>query len=104
MRTTMAAFVLAGMLGPVPAAWAQDDAALIAAGKAVFLENCAVCHGEKLEPNPPAADLRKLRASQRDRFNTAVMNGRAPEMPAWQGVITAPQLDQLWAFIQSVPK
>ena len=92
--------LIAALLAGVQPAVAQDEAG-IAAGKAVYLENCAVCHGETLVPTPPAADLKRLRPEQRPRFNTVVMNGLAPEMPAWKGIVTEPQLDQLWAFIQA---
>ena len=92
--------VLVGTVLALPAA--AQDAAGIAAGKTVFLENCAACHGEDLTPNPPAADLKRLRPDQRARFNMVVMSGVSPDMPAWRGIVTEPQLDQLWAFIQSM--
>jgi mono/diheme cytochrome c family protein len=98
-KTTGIALGVMVILG-APYAVAQD-AALIASGKAVYAENCAVCHGDNLEPIPPAADLRKLRPAQKATFNTVVLNGKAPEMPAWKGIVTEPQLEELWAFIQS---
>ncbi|GIK82899.1 MAG: hypothetical protein BroJett024_40040 [Alphaproteobacteria bacterium] len=36
----------------VPSAWRAED---VAAGKAIYQANCAVCHGEKLDGNGPAA-------------------------------------------------
>jgi hypothetical protein len=36
----------------VPADWRAED---VAAGQAIYQANCAVCHGEKLDGNGPAA-------------------------------------------------
>ena len=80
---------------------AAQDAQLVAAGEQVFNEFCSECHGVGLTPKAGVPDLRRLRTNQRDYFNASVMNGRAPEMPAWEGVVTPEQLDQIWAYIQA---
>lgn len=78
------------------AARAQDAAA----GAATYAERCALCHGEALVPNGAAPDLKALRGNQRSHFDTMVMQGTS-EMPAWDGVLGAEDLDNLWAYIRA---
>jgi hypothetical protein len=42
---------------------------------------------------------RELGAADRARFDTAVLEGRG-QMPPWQGVLSAQDFDQLWAYIR----
>ena len=66
------------------------------------MEHCAACHGEDLTPvNPAVFNLKELRASERNRFNRSVIGGVGAEMPAWRGIVSDAQLDQLWAFIMA---
>ena len=44
-------------------------------------------------------DLRDLGANDRARFDTAVLEGRG-QMPAWQGVLTPQEIDQLWTYVR----
>jgi mono/diheme cytochrome c family protein len=96
----LALFYFGSALFYTPVALAQDQA-LIAAGQEVFMANCAICHGADLNPMPGVFDLKSLRVNQRDRFNSSVMQGVGDGMPAWEGIVTPEQLDQLWAFIQA---
>ena len=45
-------------------------------------------------------DLRDLGENDRAKFDTMVMEGRG-QMPAWQGIVSPQELDQLWAYIRS---
>ena len=91
--------ILGGALLMPTAAFAQDSAQ-IAAGADVYKDKCAECHGERLV-NPGASfDLRKLRADERARFDKAVNDGKG-QMPAWGGVLSAEELDALWAYVRS---
>ena len=100
MRRILAAALALGMPAAAHVAAAQD-AALVAAGERVFNEHCAECHGQRLIPKVGIPDLRKLRPNQRQYFNTSVLNGRAPEMPMWRGIVSEDQLEQIWAYIQA---
>jgi mono/diheme cytochrome c family protein len=83
-------------------ATAQDQV-LVEAGAQVYETNCAECHGEGLR-NPGAAfDLRQLGADERARFDKSVTDGRG-QMPAWGGVLSSEEFDQLWAYIRSKAK
>ena len=99
MRRCLRLLILCGApLFPV-AAFAQDSAQ-IAAGADVYRDKCAECHGERLV-NPGASfDLRKLRADERPRFDKSVNDGKG-QMPAWGGVLSAEDMDALWAYIRS---
>ena len=76
---------------------AQDAAAI---GEEVYDQNCQSCHGEKLRSAGAMPDLRELGADDRTKFDTMVMEGRG-QMPAWQGIVSPLELDQLWAYIRS---
>ena len=45
-------------------------------------------------------DLRRLGADERTRFDKAVTDGKG-QMPAWGGVLSPEEFDQLWAYIRS---
>jgi len=100
MRMMMAGAFTLVSLTFMHSALAQD-AAFIAAGEAVYEENCSVCHGAALVAIPGKPDLTKLRPNQHDYFVTSVLNGRAPEMPEWRGVLTDEQIEKVWAYLQA---
>lgn len=91
--------ILCGVL-LVPAAASAQDTAQIAAGADVYRDKCAECHGDRLV-NPGASfDLRRLGANERTRFDKSVSDGKG-QMPAWGGVLSAEDMDALWAYIRS---
>jgi mono/diheme cytochrome c family protein len=70
------------------------------AGRDVYAEHCAQCHGERLMATGAAPDLKLIRADQRARFDQIVRDGKG-QMPAWAGMITDEEIDQVWAYIRS---
>lgn len=59
------------------------------------------CHGDDLHNNSGIAfDLRRLKAGEHPRFANAVLHGKNA-MPAWQGVLAPPQLEDLWTYIRA---
>ena len=78
---------------------AQDQAE-IAAGAEVYQTNCSACHGERLISPGGIPDLRRLGAGDRERFETAVTEGKG-QMPAWGGMLSEQQIGQIWAYIRS---
>ena len=95
VRVSVALGALAGFCAT---ASAQDRAA-IEAGEQVYAEHCVQCHGERLRATGSASDLRNL-PDDRPRFDKAVMEGKG-QMPPWRGVVSAEELDQLWAYIRA---
>jgi mono/diheme cytochrome c family protein len=85
---------LLGHLGSARADSAED------AGRAIYTDRCAQCHGERLMTTGAAPDLKLLTADQRAHFDDIVRNGKG-QMPAWGGMITDEEIDQVWAYIRS---
>jgi mono/diheme cytochrome c family protein len=94
---------------PIPALWfsalalshaaAEDEAA--SRGARVYDKYCATCHGDDLQNNSGVAfDLRRLKADEHPRFVNSVTHGKNA-MPSWQGVLTAEQIEDLWAYIRA---
>ncbi len=70
-------------------------------GERIYEKYCETCHGEGLQNNSGVAfDLRRLRADEQPRFVNSVIHGKNA-MPSWQGVLSADQIDALWAYIGS---
>jgi mono/diheme cytochrome c family protein len=80
-------------IAPVRAQSAAD------AGREVYAEHCAQCHGERLMATGAGPDLKLLSADQRARFDQIVLDGKG-QMPAWAGMITDEEIDQIWAYIR----
>ena len=96
-----AAFFILVTAGSLAAAQpAAQDKELIAAGAELYQDKCSECHGERLVNPGSSFDLKKLHADERPRFDASVTNGKG-QMPAWGGVLSAEQFDQLWAYIRS---
>ena len=71
------------------------------AGEQVFDTNCAACHGERMSNPNGIFDLTQLREGDRPRFDRVLANGKG-QMPSWAGVLSPEEMDQVWAYIQSV--
>jgi mono/diheme cytochrome c family protein len=99
MRRCLRLLIFCGVL-LIPAAARTQDSAQIAAGADVYRDKCAECHGERLVNPGSSFDLRKLRADERARFDKSVNDGKG-RMPAWGGVLSAEDIDALWAYIRS---
>jgi mono/diheme cytochrome c family protein len=77
-----------------------QDQSKIAAGAATFSEYCSTCHGDDLVSSGLTFDLRRLKTTDRPRFENSVLNGKN-QMPPWRGVINAEQIDTLWSYIRA---
>jgi mono/diheme cytochrome c family protein len=93
-----ACIALFAVLAALPAS--AQDRAQIEAGAEIYRDKCAQCHGERLVNPGSSFDLRKLGADERARYNKSVAEGKG-QMPAWGGVLSDEEMDQLWAYIRS---
>ena len=85
------------VLAHIAPACAQSAAA---AGREVYAEHCAQCHGERLMATGAAPDLKLLGADQKTHFDEIVRNGKG-QMPAWEGMISDEEIGQIWAYVRS---
>ena len=92
------ASILIGLLMTAPAI--AQDRAKVEAGADVYDMHCATCHGERLRNTGAAFDLLQLKPNERARFDEAVKDGKG-QMPPWAGVLSADEIDQIWAYIRS---
>lgn len=79
----------------------------LAAGKQVFADNCAACHGEDAKGNqemgaPNLADRIWLYGPDETTIVDVVTNGRNGVMPAWADRLDAPTLKALAVYVHSL--
>ena len=103
-----------------PAAWAKPslhapkDAKSVAAGKELFLTNCAACHGDTgkgdgpaggaLDPKPRDLMTGKFKLGDKDDaiFNTITKGSPGSAMTPWGDKLSSKQRWQLVAFVKSL--
>ncbi len=95
---TAAAFAVAVLATGTSAR--SDDAAVISLGEDTFNTYCSTCHGNNLVSTGQTFDLRKLRATERGRFQNSVTNGKN-QMPPWKGVLSEDEMEGLWRYIRA---
>ena len=95
MRATLGA-----VLCLLAASAAAQNRSAVEAGAELYQTHCATCHGERLVSAGAIFDLRKLRADERPRFDKALADGKG-QMPAWAGVLSAEEIDRVWAYVRS---
>ncbi|MCC8938312.1 cytochrome-c oxidase, cbb3-type subunit III [Bradyrhizobium sp. Arg68] len=66
------------------------DPATVAAGKKIFADNCASCHGDNAKGNvelgaPDLTDKFWIYGGSLDSIDTTVWGGRQGHMPSWEG-------------------
>ena len=90
------------VVGLAPPALAQQPAGASQAerGRELYEQYCQTCHGpDMVNPGTASSDLRRFPPEARNRFNDSVLNGKAPGMPSWRGLVTAEELDLLWVYV-----
>ncbi len=86
---------------------APSDPALVPAGKRIFMDNCAACHGEdakgKLEVGAPnLADAIWLKGAGEDAIIRQVTAPKHGVMPAWSGRLGDTTVKELTIFVHSL--
>jgi cytochrome c55X len=87
---------------PAADAAAPSAAPSAEVGRKLYVSSCTRCHGINLAVSSSAFyDLRTFPAGEKDRFVRSVTKGiRA--MPAWEGTLSAEQIESLWLYIGAV--
>jgi mono/diheme cytochrome c family protein len=97
---------------------AADTAAMagdpLAMGKKVYMDRCALCHGTDGKGDGPAAAA--LNPKPRDHTDGAYMNSRTDEqllevihngkggMPAWKGVLSEQEMQNVLKYVRTLAK
>lgn len=84
--------------------WAKGRAASIAKGRAVYAENCTICHGENGRGDqtlgaPNLTDKAWLYGSDIGSIYAVVNEGRHGEMPSWEGRLTPAEIKLLTVYL-----
>jgi cytochrome c oxidase cbb3-type subunit 3 len=77
------------------------------AGKKIFADNCAVCHGPEGKGNREVGsanltDKIWLYGSDKQTIVNGIVNGRGGVMPAWGGRLDQPTLKSLVVYVWSL--
>ena len=66
-------------------------------GAAIYSQNCSPCHGSRMLDPQGAFDLRVFPRDQKERYITSVAKGKN-QMPPWAGLLSAEDIESLWAY------
>lgn len=85
----------------------EADGATAEAGKAVFAENCAACHGDDGKGNmelgaPNLTDGIWLFGSDPEAITTTIQTGRGGVMPAWEGRLDPVSIKMLALYVHNL--
>jgi mono/diheme cytochrome c family protein len=80
----------------------QGEAEMAAKGKALYAHHCWHCHGPNMvNPGTIAFDLRNFPHDDKARFVHSVTTGKNGRMPAWGDLLSASDIEQLWAYVKT---
>lgn len=82
------------------AARAQEQMApeLISRGAEIYAQNCAACHGARMQDPQGAFDLTRFPPDQKSRFVNSVTRGKN-SMPPWGDLFKSGEIEALWAYV-----
>jgi len=71
-------------------------------GGRIYASQCSRCHGYHMINNGLVGfDLRKFPKDGHERFVNSVTHGKPPKMPPWGDVLSADEIEALWAYVQT---
>jgi mono/diheme cytochrome c family protein len=78
----------------------ESDA--VGQGQALYVRHCSRCHGTNMiTPGNVAYDLRQFPHDAKARFVQSVMQGKNGRMPPWSDLLSAGDVDELWAYVKT---
>ena len=85
----------------------REAGADLAAGKKIFADNCALCHGADGKGNrelgsPNLTDKIWLYGSDKETIMEGLRNGRGNVMPAWGGRLSEPTIKALTVYVHTL--
>lgn len=86
----------------VAAALAQEQfpPERIRSGAQIYEQNCAPCHGPRMQDPNAAFDLRTFPPDQKGRFFASVSKGKNA-MPPWGDLFKPEDVEALWAYVMA---
>jgi mono/diheme cytochrome c family protein len=81
-------------------AGAQNEsvyAEVVKKGAVIYSQNCSPCHGPRMLDPQGAFDLRTFPRDDKPRYITSVTKGKN-QMPPWGGLLSAEDIEALWAY------
>ncbi len=109
---SLGALLFAGLCASVTAA--PESPGNVVAGRALFVQRCAMCHGENadgqsklaqmLNPKPANLLVSQLDSAARNRIvrNGGAAVGRSPVMPSWGVELTEAELRDVISYVASI--
>ncbi|MBL1416386.1 MAG: cytochrome-c oxidase, cbb3-type subunit III [Moritella sp.] len=85
----------------------QKDPLVLQSGKALFGDNCSACHGQDATGQhnyPNLVDKDWLYGGSPQDVYTTIHNGRNGKMPAWKGVLSDNDIDELTQYVSQLNK
>jgi cytochrome c oxidase cbb3-type subunit 3 len=84
-----------------------DPKADLAAGRKIFVDNCATCHGDTGKGNRELGSANLTDAiweygSSREIVIETIWSGRGGVMPAWSGRLSEPTIKALAVYVHSL--
>lgn len=98
--TSLAVILFMAALSPAFCDDTHGPTADVSAGRALFLKNCAHCHGADAGGDE-GPDLHKLDLSD-DWIANRIKKGKAGQMTAFAGKLPQPEIDALVKYVQSL--
>ena len=99
LRITLLAVALIPAVAAADAS-AASGAAMADRGRALYAHHCSHCHGfNMVNPGTISFDLRQFPHDDKARFVNSVTKGKNGRMPPWGSVLSAQEIDQIWAYV-----
>jgi len=90
---------------PIPLQGAALGREQVQSGKALYAEHCSHCHGFGMaKAGNVVPDLREFPPDAERRFVDTVAHGRNNRVPPWGDVLSAAEIDALWAYFRTKGK
>ena len=71
-------------------------------GRRIYAGQCSRCHGyHMVNEGLVGFDLRKFPKDDHERFVNSVSRGKPPKMPPWGDVLSASDVEALWAYVRT---
>ena len=90
---------------PRPVEGPGSEVEQVQSGKALYAQHCSHCHGfGMVNAGNVVPDLREFPGDNKQRFADTVTHGKNNRMPPWGDVLSAAEIEALWAYVRTKGK